>query len=191
MSQAFVELNNAGPIPAVLQGFNATLRGPEGLDIGWLVFPDIKLDANSANLQDVISTLTILNQDKCDTTLPNFKPHECPITTEGIDLLAGRSVTWTVKGDTVLTALGFGSGPRRVGRCEPLKHTHALPSDAGFHVHIDKPLTFPGVLLENFLTKNVQAGPWEEGEGGLRFVGWSLGVPSRYPSHAAVPLPFR
>lgn len=81
--------------------------------------------------------------------------------------------------------------PRRVGRCEPLKHTHALPSDAGFHVHIDKPLTFPGVLLENFLTKNVQAGPWEEGEGGLRFVGWSLGVPSGYPSHAAVPLPFR
>lgn len=118
MSQAFVELNNAGPIPAVLQGFNATLRGPEGLDIGWLVFPDIKLDANSANLQDVISTLTILNQDKCDTTLPNFKPHECPITTEGIDLLAGRSVTWTVKGDTVLTALGFGSEapPRRTMR---------------------------------------------------------------------------
>lgn len=115
----WVELNNAGPIAAKLSGFNATLVGPKGRDIGWLVFPDVPLDANSANLQDVLSQMTIMNEQA--------------IYEEGLDLLAGRPVTWRIKGETTLTTLGF-----------------------GFKVDIDKPLTFPGVLLENFQTRNVR-----------------------------------
>merc|ERR1719446_1961159 len=75
----WVELNNAGPIAAKLSGFNATLVGPKGRDIGWLVFPAVPLDANSANLQDVLSQMTIMNEQA--------------IYEEGLDLLAGRPVT--------------------------------------------------------------------------------------------------
>jgi len=117
--QAFVELNNAGPLPATLRGFNATMYDNSGRDIGWLVFPDFDLDSNSANLQEVVSLLTITNTEA--------------IYEEGLKMLAGKPVSWTVRGSTSIVALGF-----------------------GFNVDIEKPLTFPGVYLDNFQTKNVR-----------------------------------
>jgi len=115
--QSFIELNNAGPLPATLYGFNATLEDAAGRMIGWLVFPDFKLDANSANLQETTSLLTITNPTA--------------IYEEGLEMMAGRSVSWRVKGDTTIVALGI-----------------------GFKVTIDKPLTFPGVYLDSFVVRD-------------------------------------
>ena len=51
-----------------------------------------------------------------------------------------RSVSWRVKGDTTIVALGI-----------------------GFGVKIDKALSFPGVYLDNFVTSNVQVRPDDAG----------------------------
>jgi len=113
--QAFVELNNAGPLPATLRGFNATMYDNSGRDIGWLVFPDFDLDSNSANLQEVVSLLTITNTEA--------------IYEEGLKMLAGKPVSWTVRGSTSIVALGF-----------------------GFNVDIEKPRSQQGWLLERMRT---------------------------------------
>ncbi len=92
--QTTIEINNAGPIPGTLNGFNATLYNDEGSPIGWMLFPEVSLAGNGPTLITVASTLTVTSPDAMFVA--------------GRKLLAGESQRWEVRGDTSLVALGIG-----------------------------------------------------------------------------------
>jgi len=106
-------------VSAWLSSFNATLLDAGGRKLGWITHPDVHLVANQPATQHIRSYLTVIDAEA-------FRE-------ESQKLLAGRKLEWSVRGQTILRALG-------------------LP----FAVTMRKRLDFEGARLDNFRARNVQ-----------------------------------